>query len=589
LFCSFAPKAKSDWDASAYKNWTVSSVTIEGLNDELASELKNGLALAVPKGLLKTRRSRFFPQTLDADIKRALLFLARKGYPYATVTPRLVPHSKRKRVQLVLDVESGPAVRIESIEITGMPAELEASAVKTLKVARDSVVVDERIERSKVALLELLGNSGFARASVESRIQWVDSTRIELRFDVLAGAEYYFGDVIITGASDDLIPLTRKVVTARRGARYEPKILDESQKNLRVLDLFRRIRMDVRDTAADTLACAVEVTMKAPRRLETTLRYWTDEKLDGSIMWKHRNLFKRGRGGSVLLSASFIRQKAELSAWWPAVLMARSRGTLSAGVENEIEESYDLLSVGGSIGLNYDFSLRTRIRIALVFSDIDVSEKTPDADVLETQDGTLNSIQLRWEHNASNHPILPTSGTYTYVDVEWAPDGPLNDYRFFSVSPTGIIYLPLSRSQNWVLASRATIGAAWPLGDMIELLPNRRFYSGGATSMRGFQRRKLGPLDSNEAPLGGEAKLETSAELRFPLFSILRGTWFVDSGQVWPYADSITFDRYEVAAGFGLWINTVIGPLRGDLAYRLTDYEKTQPRWAFHFSIGPAF
>ena len=201
----------------------------------------------------------------------------------------------------------------------------------------------------------------------------------------------------------------------------------------------------------------------------------------------------------------------------------------------------------------------------------------------------MNSIQLRWERNAGNHPIVPTEGTYTFVDLEWAPDEPLNDYHFISVSPTGIIYLPLSKSHEWVLATRLTVGLANPLGKTIDLLPNKRFYSGGATSMRGFKRRKLGPLDSNEAPLGGEAKLEGAAELRFPLFSIFRGTWFIDTGQVWPTVDDIIFNEFEMATGLGLWINTMFGPLRGDLAYRLTDFEKTQPQWVFHFSIGPAF
>ena len=107
--------------------------------------------------------------------------------------------------------------------------------------------------------------------------------------------------------------------------------------------------------------------------------------------------------------------------------------------------------------------------------------------------------------------------------------------------------------------------------------------------MRGFNRRKLGPLDSEGAPLGGEALFETSAELRFPLFWRFRGTTFVDAGQVWPRIKDITADNIEVAVGSGLWISTLIGPLRGDLAYRLTYHETTQPRWVFHFSIGPAF
>jgi len=586
---SQAQGAQSDWNESAYKNWTVRSVTIEGMDKEMAEELKKGLALARPEGLLRTRRPPYFPQTLDEDIRRSLLFLARRGYPYATIKYRFIPFPRRKRIELILDVHMGTAVRIADLTVTGIPPNIEKDAGETLSIEVNAIVVDKIIEESRTALTSLLIEKGYARAIVESKVEWKDSNHVTVQFNAQPGVEYYFGGVVITGATEDVIPLIKKVVSIDRGKRFEPKVLDDSQKNLRVLDLFKRIRLDVKEAAPDTLDCTVDVLMKESYRLETAFRYWTDEKLDGSILWKHRNLFKRGRGGSVLAAASFIRQKFELNAWWPAIIFARSRGTVTLGIENETEESYNLFSYGATFGINYDFSLKTRMRVAIAFTNIDVDEKAPLDDEIETQDGTLNSLQCRWERNAGNHPIGRTWGTYTYLDVEWAPDGPLNDYRFISIAPTGVIYVPLAPSHKWVLASRVTVGAGWPIGQSIDLLPNKRFYSGGASSMRGFHRRKLGPLAIDESPLGGEAKLEVASELRFPLFSRFGGTWFVDSGQVWFDLDDIDFEEYEVATGLGLWINTVIGPIRGDLAYRLTYYEKSQPRWVFHFSIGPAF
>jgi outer membrane protein insertion porin family len=145
------------------------------------------------------------------------------------------------------------------------------------------------------------------------------------------------------------------------------------------------------------------------------------------------------------------------------------------------------------------------------------------------------------------------------------------------------------RVRNTVLAARLTGGVAEPRGSSASLLPSKRFYAGGASSMRGFQRRKLGPLDEDGAPLGGDAKVEGSVELRFPVYRRLRGAGFVDAGQVWATTEEVRTDNIEVALGTGLWLDTIIGPIRGDVAYRLTDYEKTQPRWAYHLSIGPAF
>ena len=104
--------------------------------------------------------------------------------------------------------------------------------------------------------------------------------------------------------------------------------------------------------------------------------------------------------------------------------------------------------------------------------------------------------------------------------------------------------------------------------------------------MRGFRRRKLGPLDADGAPLGGEAKAEFSLEGRFPLFWRFRGALFADAGAVWSDRGSIDWGDMETAVGPGLMVRTPVGPLRADLGYRLGDRVPDQPRWVFHFSIG---
>jgi outer membrane protein insertion porin family len=147
------------------------------------------------------------------------------------------------------------------------------------------------------------------------------------------------------------------------------------------------------------------------------------------------------------------------------------------------------------------------------------------------------------------------------------------------------------KSLGGVLVAAARLRAGWaePLGDSEDLLPNKRFFAGGATSMRGFKRHKLGPLDDEGAPLGGESKVEASLELRFPIFGRLGGAAFVDAGQVWTGGNTFAFDELEVAAGPGLVIRTPIGPIRGDVGFRLTDLDKTQPDQVYHLSIGHPF
>ena len=75
-------------------------------------------------------------------------------------------------------------------------------------------------------------------------------------------------------------------------------------------------------------------------------------------------------------------------------------------------------------------------------------------------------------------------------------------------------------------------------------------------------------------------------EMRFPLFWKFNGAVFTDFGQVWRTHDDFTWDNIEIAVGPAIRIMTPVGPLRFDLGYRLTDYEPSEPEWAFHFAIG---
>ena len=70
---------QSDWDLSEYKDWTVTSVKVEGLSDDITSEIRTGLALARREGLLGTKHPVFFPEILKQDMQRTRLFLAVRG------------------------------------------------------------------------------------------------------------------------------------------------------------------------------------------------------------------------------------------------------------------------------------------------------------------------------------------------------------------------------------------------------------------------------------------------------------------------------------------------------------------------------
>ena len=172
-------------------------------------------------------------------------------------------------------------------------------------------------------------------------------------------------------------------------------------------------------------------------------------------------------------------------------------------------------------------------------------------------------------------------------------------------------------------------GIAHPVAEP-DLIPfDRRFFSGGASSVRGWRLRELGPgganlqLDETSGDvaniLGGDVKLESSVELRTTLFNPFLtarwiGTTFVDAGNVWfgprnpglddrPAGQEGTFRAPDflgelgVSSGVGVRLAWEYLIVRFDLAYPLNDPSPTNDdifadRFSgplLHFGIGHAF
>ena len=108
-----------------------------------------------------------------------------------------------------------------------------------------------------------------------------------------------------------------------------------------------------------------------------------------------------------------------------------------------------------------------------------------------------------------------------------------------------------SNSPEVSLAARIAGGMGYAYGNSSALPLEQRFYAGGANSLRGWQSRTVGPgmapLDSaftipNQT---GDLRLEANLELRFPIYSIIKGAFFVDAGNIWELPH-YTYDKSHI-------------------------------------------
>jgi outer membrane protein assembly factor BamA len=178
----------------------------------------------------------------------------------------------------------------------------------------------------------------------------------------------------------------------------------------------------------------------------------------------------------------------------------------------------------------------------------------------------------------------------------------------------------LGETKKSALAVRALAGVGYAYGNSYSLPFEKLFYAGGASSMRGWRARAVGPgmaprdTSFSIANQSGDMHLETNVELRFPLFWKLEGAVFADIGNVWNiglddldgesrdprsiFSFKNLFRSTAISSGLGARVDFGLVLIRFDLGVRL--YDPCQQEWiginrwfkgnyAFHFGIGYPF
>lgn len=168
------------------------------------------------------------------------------------------------------------------------------------------------------------------------------------------------------------------------------------------------------------------------------------------------------------------------------------------------------------------------------------------------------------------------------------------------------------------LATRLVAGAGHAYGNSTTLPFEKHFYAGGASSLRGWQARTVGPGTSprdssfvipNQT---GDMRLEANIEYRFDMFWKVEGAVFVDAGNIWTLEEHDkeaekslfkwnTFGE-SIAANWGLGLRLNFGFLlvRVDMGMKIHDPAREQKwvnpgqwlrrdNYALHFGVGYPF
>lgn len=212
---------------------------------------------------------------------------------------------------------------------------------------------------------------------------------------------------------------------------------------------------------------------------------------------------------------------------------------------------------------------------------------------------------------------------YAFSSLAKLPKNGNNEYTLFDIPFAQYVKADIDFAGNYVIDSRNSIafhvaaGIAVPYGNADVIPFEKRYFSGGANSVRGWSVRELGPGkyvgDNNFLNHSGDIKFDASIEYRTKLFWKFDGALFIDAGNIWTLRDyddqpggQFKLDSFykQIAAsyGMGLRLDLDFFVIRFDAGMKAINpiYESGRNRYpiyhpklsrdlALHFAVGYPF
>ena len=377
----------------------------------------------------------------------------------------------------------------------------------------------------------------------------------------------------------------------REGAVFNPDKLREAQQRLARLGIFRHVKIDTpeRFDGKEVLDVNVRAELRQPGSISVRGGYSPSEGIRGTLAVLHSNLYQRNMRAGAKLSAGTRGNLYELTLIEPW-LIGPAMGTLRI-FEDNLEEQDNTRARGATANLARRLSLYSNVAVQYKYQELrqriePVQEPASSKPVLPMErHTTVSSLGLSL-HRDNREPFLnPSNGWLNEFAVEYAGGFIGGETSFFKVTGDNRYY---SRLGDLVLVNALRLGYARGLRSNREreIVSFERFRAGGSTTVRGYRDRSLGPLDDELSNTHrGDVLFIYNIELRFPLYNLVGGALFFDTGNVWDNFGAIDTDPLHSAIGVGVRVDTPLGPLRFDYGVPLVSGESPQ----INFGLGQAF
>ncbi len=595
------------------------SLKFVGVHGVEESALRSALATRASSRLPWGTKRYFNRAQFDDDLKRVQAFYADRGFPNARVTSFDVKlNAAKNAVDATIVVDEGEPIVVSSVTLSGFDViperhlkSLERNLPIKIGKPRDRQVV---LSAREMALNELRDH-GYPYATV--RVDEVDDsggrgTKAKLTLVGVPGTLARFGPTEIQGNERVSENTIRRSLTLEPGRIYERRLVQETQRRLYGMSLFQFVNVEPLDLEQQPPEVPMRVTVaEGPKnRVNFSVGYGTEEQARVEAEYHRLNFLGAARSIGAHVRWSSLDRGAQFDFTQPYLFNPRVSLSWTGQDWLTFTPAYQSTVVGTTVSTTYQVDRLTSMSFSVTaehdkstIADSVRADPTLRNDLIslglnpETneQSGTLNALKLEGRHATTDNLLDSRRGYIVSASVEQAGGLLPGGFKYTGLSAEARHFLPISNDVVW--ANRVQVANLAPPSDDPGAVPfSKKYFLGGATTIRGWGRFEVSPLSASGQPIGGNSLFLFSSEVRAHVVGNFGAVAFLDTGNVWAESWGIRLDNLRYAVGTGLRYQTPIGPLRLDWGYQLNPIpgllvngEPQTRRWRVHFSIGQAF
>ena len=589
-------------------------------------------------------------EKLQGDLENLESYYLDRGYLQFSIESSQVSISRdRSSIYITYIISEGPQYTISDVKIVGDMPLNEELIDPIIETQKDITYSQAQITQIEEIFTSLLGNEGYAFASVKGQPD-IDEEMLEvdLSFVIDPGKRTYTRKILFEGNEITQDDVLRREMRQFEGAWASDDKIEQSRVRLERLGFFKEVNVETVPVPGtdDQIDVKFRVEEETTGNVGGNLGY-SDFGLMIGFNLQERNFLGTGNSVGIAINKSIYQEVYNLSFYDPYFTIdGASRGYSLYYRKTDYGEfniaNYTSDSQGLGIQFGYPISDTQRVGLNLTYDKTEIDQGTlPVRDILDflLEEGNsfqTVSAQAVWSRITLNRGMFPTDGAST--EALFLATLPLSDINYYKLNIRQKFYQPLN-IWDLVFGFQGEIGYLAPYGDTDNVPFFQHFYAGGPRSLRGFESNTLGPratpspcygfdtvndlcpplIDSNfdgipdspaynqsiiyqrDDPIGGDVKIEGSMQLIFKLPMVedqrsMRTAFFFDFGNVFAmecreyqvscYKPSIDELRYSIGVGL-TWI-TGFGPMSFAISkpYNEDRYERTEE---FQFTIGTVF